>query len=153
MSKTESHSLWPGQIRAGIQSPLAILQVQALALERQTSGVLTAEVLKKKDGGDRVELSFNIVVPALDGFRHRVMNVAHAENQPYPALISAEIFRGYVAFYDNFLTDGTVLAKTPNRADTEEEFRNIIAQVFTSTNVVTTAQGLIARATDLQPSV
>src|SRR5215510_13181875 len=85
-------SLWSPDIKATVLSPLTILKGQAEALALQTGGVLLAEIVEYREE-DNVSLSFDLVAPALQGSRHRILRVIHQEGLPYPAKVEAELFR------------------------------------------------------------
>ncbi len=149
------NSLWPSQIRANIQSPFAILQGQADALSKQTGGLLLGKITRGKGNEGKVSLLFDIVVPALGDYQHRVMIVAHGTEMVYPASVDAETFRpsGLQSFrtfletQESFLT-GAEGKKPANRADSDQELTEMVAKVLQSPYVVSAAQSLIARAND-----
>jgi len=121
-------SLWSPSIKATVMSPLAILRGQAEALLLLTGGVLMAQIVEETQEG-RVSLSLDLVAPALQGSRHRILKVIHDYDRPYPAQLQAEIFNSSLAF-------------------TDEEFTEKVAQVLRSTEVSSVAQSLIARANE-----
>src|SRR5258708_17722051 len=87
-------SLWPADIRPGILPPRSILRGQAEALAMQTDGILQAEVGSEGTRlSAKVILTFDLVVPALHGYRQNILKVAHSKDLPYPAVVDAEIFR------------------------------------------------------------
>ncbi len=148
---TNVQSFWPRVIRPKILSPLAILRGQAEALATQTGGVLLAEVTKKDiatDHKNRTDaLTLDIVVPALSNYRHRILRVVHAKDQPYPAIVEAEIFR--LCRKAIFEDSGALkTSDAENRADTDQEFIALVKKVLGSPQVLSAAQSLIARATD-----
>lgn len=141
-------SLWSSEIRPEIQSPVSILRTQARALQRQTGGVLTGDIGSKVMDENKVVLSFDIVVPALEQYRQRILNVGHTKDLPYPCIIDAELFRGDNNAYTNFLESGQVYTGVRNAAKNDAEFLDIIGNVLRSSHVVSVAQSLIARTTD-----
>jgi hypothetical protein len=140
-------SLWPNQIRPRILSPIQILRAQAEGLAKQTAGLLFAEVNADEDEEDTT-VSFEIVVPALKGYRHRIMNVKYKNNLPYPAIIDAEIFRGTQNDLRSFLATVKGESKAVNRANDDQEFFEIVRMVLNSPPVISAAQSLIARANE-----
>jgi hypothetical protein len=142
-------SLWPSGIRAKIQSPKALLKIQAEALARQTEGVLNGDVRQKEGQEDRTAFSFDIVVPALDNYRHPILNVAYRKELPYPCVVQAEFFRSSNA-YDLFMNQGMLLRASDNVAENDDEFLSILSIVLQSPQVVSVAQSLIARAEEDQ---
>jgi hypothetical protein len=146
-------SLWPDQIRPRILSPLAILKAQGDALAIKTGGVLLADIKSKEIENDRVALTFDIVVPALNDYHHRILSAGYSKDLPYPVVVDAEIFRsqktqtGLRAFLEaGFL--GELANKPINRADSDQEFIALVSKVLKSPQVLSAAQSLIARATD-----
>lgn len=146
-------SLWPPQIRPSIMSPLTILQAQADALIRQTGGVLSADI-KRREEEDKLVLTFDIVVPALGDYRHRILVLAHGREMAYPSVIDAEIFRPmglasvreFIEAHQGVLLGGT--KKPVNRADSDQELVDLVAKVLQSPEVLSAAQSLIARASE-----
>ena len=155
---TNINSLWPAQIRVPVQSPWAILNGQAEALGRQTAGLLLGEIRRREVEEQKVALSFDIVVPALNGYRHRILTVSHDKDMLYPAVVDAELLRrtsisGVEALRAVSETlkqfSSGAEPKTPvNRADSDQELIEIVAKVLRSPYVISTAQSLIARASD-----
>jgi len=128
-------SLWSPEIKAKVLSPLTILNGQAEALALQTRGVLLAQIASEELDGQRIRLSFDLVVPALNGSRHRILRVVQREDLPYPAFVEAEIFRH--------------LGASSKPANTDFEFTQTIKEVLQSSQVLSLAQSLIARANEI----
>lgn len=146
-------SLWPDQIRPRVRSPNAILKAQAMALAEQTAGVLLGEIILRHEDEGLVGLEFNIVVPALGSYRHRILTVKHAPDLPYPSIVDAELFNtppgtksALQAFAEIAVGMGGPQAR--NRADSDAELIALIARVLKSSQVLSAAQSLIARASD-----
>lgn len=149
MSENTS-SLWPTQIRASVQSPTAILRVQAAALMKQTNGLLDAEATQKFNSKhELIIINFDIVVPLLNNYRHRIMRAAHAKELPYPVIVDADIFSGFREHYNYFLENGSFAGTSSNKADSDQAFIELIGLVLRSPTVVTAAQSLIARVSDV----
>lgn len=131
--------------------PLTILQAQAEALLQQTGGVLSADI-KQREEEDKFILTFDIVVPAMGGYRHRVLVLAHGRNMAYPAVVDAEVFRppGLESVREFIEAQQPALFRTPkkpvNRADSDQELVDLVAKVLRSPQVLSAAQSLIARA-------
>ena len=143
-------SFWPDEIRPELLSPRAILKAQAEALANQTGGVLLAEIKSTQTDSGIVELNFDIVVPALNGYRHRILTVAHDKDLPYPAMIDAETFRpGSLRHLQFFLERGELSSGlSQSRADSDTEFIDLVKMVLRSTSVLSAAQSLIVRASE-----
>lgn len=128
-------SLWSPKIRGTAFSPLTILKGQAEALGPQTGGVLIAEVIEERNKDGKISLSMDLVVPALNGSRHRILKVNYQEGSPYPAWVEAETFR-----YE--------YATSRKRTNSDQEFTETVAVVLRSDEVLSLAQSLVARATE-----
>ena len=143
-------SLWSDQIRPKILSPRAILKAQAEALAQQTGGLLLAEIKENQLDNGMVKLDFSIVAPALEGYRHRVLTVAHQMDLPYPSVVDSQIFRHLHPDSRESLQRALETGKLPlaYRADSDEEFIQFVQQILTSSSVLSVAQSLIARASE-----
>lgn len=158
-------SLWPDEIRAEVQSPTSILIGQAKALTKQTGGVLVGKVTTAISDDDTVLLNFNIMVPELGDYQHRIIVVRHQKDMHYPAVVDAEVFRTAtlaglrstmkaIASMAPLLAgepdDTNPLKKPDNRADSDTELIELVAKVLRSPYVVSVAQSLIARVGDVR---
>ena len=125
------NSLWSTDIKPGILSPLDILETQVFALREQTDGLLTAEVRANPDNAEgAVYLLLDIVVPSLNGSRHRILTARYFAERIYPCHVDAEALRSAEAAYS------------------DEEFRELVRQVLHSGEVKALALSLIARVRD-----
>jgi hypothetical protein len=132
-------SLWSAEIRPGIQSPWAVLNAQAEALEKQTNGILVGFLGREELGGQKVRLWLDIVVPELNDYHHRVLVANYSEENLenlYPVELDAEVLRRNKQL------------SSPYSANSEKELNEVVAQVLTSERVVAAAQSLIAKVTD-----
>ncbi len=148
-----TESLWPDVIRAEVQSPSAILLAQAEALTKQTSGVLMGKVGTSLSEEQDILLHFSIVVPDLGDYRHRIMVVQHGKDMLYPARIDAEVFRpASLIEVASALASGVggEATKPKNRADSDKEFIELVRKVLASPYVISVAQSLIARVSDVR---
>lgn len=152
---TQVRSYWPDVIRATVQSPLSILSEQAEAITEQTGGVLVGKVVRGVSDDERTTLALDIVVPELKNYRHRILTVNHLQTMPYPTTVDADVFRPTgpdplsQAWQLPPILGGQV-RKPENRADTDQEFVELIKKVFQSPSVVSVAQSLVARAEDVR---
>jgi len=130
---TSIQSLWPAQIRAGVQSPWAILFPQAEALTKQTGGVLVGEVKRRDDDG-KVVLSFDIVVPGLDGYRDRVLSATYDRERFYPVTVDADIFMmprsSRLKLAVSSPPNGGQPKTPANVADSDQELIDLVAKVL-----------------------
>lgn len=148
-------SLWSDQIRPNILSPWAILQVQADELTKITTGTLIGDVKQRgPDSNNRVLLSLDMIVPALNEYRHRVLVAMHDSVMPYPVMLDAEVFRpiGLKAIQAAVRLApllGSEEEKPANRADSDKELIELVEKTLKSPQVVSIAQSLIARANEV----
>jgi hypothetical protein len=146
-------SLWSPEIRPTVRSPFAILDDQARALTSQTEGILVGQTRVTHDE-DRAntEVHLDIVVPALNNSRHRILTARYRTDLVYPAWIDADCFRRPA-----IVPGGPVGAswprgkppKEPNEAANDEEFRRLVEKVLKSDEVTSLATSLIARVNDV----
>ena len=121
--------MWPEEIRAEVRSPRSILAEVAGSLTSRTRGLLRGEVRGQSDEKGRTILVFDIVVPALEDYRQRVLGIVYDQSQIYPVKIEAHA------------------ANPRNQADSDSELISLIQKINRS--LVPTVQSLIARANDV----
>jgi hypothetical protein len=145
-------NLWSDDISTDVLSPIAVLRSQAGLLGRMTKGLLEAEVTTQSISNissgenDKTEIllhNFDLIAPALNRSRYRIMAVRHDAEMVYPATVEAEIFEP--GEYDE---PGTW--SWPN-AYSESEFIQMVGQVLKSAKVKSTLQSLIARSNEKRP--
>ncbi len=154
-------SLWPSDIRAGIQSPFQILSAQAGALSQQTNRRLIGETrIDQSDDNKFITIHLDMYAPNLD-YRHRVLSVSHDSKLVYPVVVDAEMFRpqsiAEIMDAANTSSVSSVLAavvgprpkKKPNQASSADELNELIKRVLSSDEIVSTAMSLIARSEDI----
>src|SRR4051794_36125765 len=84
--------LWPDDITVDVVPPLAILRSQAGLLGVKTKGILRAEVTTTTGDTGYVQHHLDIVVPALQNYRARLLNATHDRDRVYPVAVEAECF-------------------------------------------------------------
>jgi hypothetical protein len=98
--------LWPEDIAVDSVTPLAILNAQATKLAEKTKGLLEAEVTTHEEQEPVpqpgvVDVSrplskillvheFDVIAPALQNYRHRIMSVKHSPELCYPCRIFSD---------------------------------------------------------------
>ncbi len=151
---TALESLWSPDIKPTISSPFVILMQQADALTRQTDGLLVGEGRVRNEEEKSNEIfTLDIVVPALGGYRQRILTASCRAGMVYPVWIDAELFRpktlgealGAATTVPNFFER----KKLPNEAVSDQEFRELLERVLRSAEVTSLATSLIARANDV----
>lgn len=134
---TTARSLWPESVKTDTLTPVVILRSQASELERITKGVLRGEVTSLPTGDGFWIHQLDVIAPALDFYRHRILEVKHPEKFVYPARIIAP------GSDIGPFTGGVV------NAESQEEFENLIRKVLQSSSLVSVIQSLIARSNEL----
>lgn len=123
---------WPNDISPLVLTPLAIMRAQVPGLERRTQGLLEAEVGSVEREKDVVH-NFDLIAPALDSFRERILVVTHDRTRVYPAALEAACFT-------------PVLKKW---AMSQAQFLDLIKEVIQSTAVRSSIESLIARSNEV----
>jgi hypothetical protein len=85
-------NLWPEDIKVDVLPPFTILKYQAAKLRELTKGILEAEVTAVSGPEDFVTHRLDLIAPALEGRRSRVLSVTHRVDF-YPVVLEAECFR------------------------------------------------------------
>lgn len=145
-------SLWSTSIKTDVRSPLSILSEQAQLLTNQTKGLLVGDVSSKLDSSKKsVVHSLDIVVPLLDGYRHRILAATHADSMVYPVKVDAAIYEVDTSPVAQMLRDLQTTRdrkKPENVAESDGQFMSLVGSVLESAEVVAVAQSLIAKAND-----
>jgi hypothetical protein len=82
-------NLWPKEFKVDVQTPYAILRVQAELLSKVTRGILYGEV-ETEAAKHQVQHRLVVVAPAYNSYRHTLIVVLHNPHLPYPAEVRAE---------------------------------------------------------------
>ena len=69
-------SLWPGEFKIDVQTPLTILRVQAGLLGKLTRGILQGEV-ETETSEEKVQHRLVVIAPAYNGYRHTLVVASH----------------------------------------------------------------------------
>lgn len=86
---TKNEDLWPSDLGLGtVVTPVSILRTQAKLLGERTRGMLEGEVKTWARGND-VYHDLNVVVPALDSYKYRLLRVHHPVTL-YPVFVDEE---------------------------------------------------------------
>jgi hypothetical protein len=148
-------NLWPNDIKATVASPLAILRAQGGYLEEQTKGILSAEVVTREEGEELLH-AFNLVAPALDMYRHHILDAKHHKNLQYPVQVLSE--------YPKRRRDGIQLPPlppspaldrliVPPTADSDDEFIALVGKILHSADVKALMASLVARSNEVTRDV
>jgi hypothetical protein len=148
---TSIPDLWPEDLSVNILTPAAILKGQAAKLAEKTKGLLEAEVTTSEEpraaagpldltrtdaqstGNTLIVHDFDLIAPALQNYRHRVMVAKHSAALCYPASVMSE-----------------ALIHGPIVANSEQEFIQLVGTILQSVAVRAVIQSLIARSNEAQ---
>lgn len=144
---TLPQNLWPEDIRADLASPAAILRAQVSHLSRLTNDILAAaHATSRSESVNEDEIvvthEFDLLAPALDGYRHRILTARHALIFVYPVRILS-----FARPTDGRLDvdkDGWRLAST------ELEFVAAVRAILRSREVQSVVDSLLARSNELR---
>jgi hypothetical protein len=140
----EPKDLWPAGIRVSVRTPFMILRAQADFLAMRTKGLIKAE-LERVVEKQSVTINFDIMSAATSRYRTRLLAVIHAENQVYPAIIEARAFGEEQA---RFPVTSRV-STDRHRANTEDEFLDLVARVFSSGGTLSIIQSVLASTNEV----
>jgi len=145
--------LWPDNLGDGTgQAPAAILREQARHLETKTNKMLTGRIepsylpkvtVREKFGSDEdlFMYEFHLEAPILDYYRHNLLTIFHGIGL-YPVIIHTheEIKK------ESFREVGHLTA------DNEEEFLEILKNIFCSEKAVTLINSILAQVKEIMPN-
>jgi hypothetical protein len=126
--------LWPDDISTDVLTPLAIMRAQVPGLERRTKGLLEVDI-NSVEKEKVVVHNFDLVAPALDRVRERILVVSHERNRVYPATLEAAVF-----FRNNRIDN--------RRAMSQEDFLKLLSEVIRSSEVRSSIESLLARSNE-----
>lgn len=142
--------LWPSDIDLQVVPPLNILKAQEATLAQKTKGILQAKVSTTVTD-KLVQYDLDLIAPALNFYRERILSVTHDNGFIYPVRITSEVFDPNTSMSLSRLQ--RAMSADPGRsqrtAATEEEFINLVRQVLQSNDVRALIQSLIARSNEL----
>lgn len=154
----QPRDLWPDDITVNALTPAMILNEQAEILARKTRGLLQPELLREV-ANVWVRLSFDIVVPAFNNFRQRILTTLNTDEECYPVAVIAKVIADYsggipspfsnTKFFPLTL-DEKGMARIPRSPD---EFQELLTFVFRSDSIRGTIHSVIARANEAHHSL
>lgn len=146
-------NLWPTDFKIDVQSPFAILQVQAGLLSKVTRGILEGTV-ESETSKDTVQHRLVVVAPAYGSYRHTLVVVRHNKDLPYPSEVRAaclaEKKRIKVPTALGLFTSEEVM-QYPEAAS-DEEMQNMLQQVLTSEETKAAILSLISKSNETTTS-
>ena len=147
---TEIPDLWDDDIKVDVLPPLLILKAQAVALNRKTSGILSASVrteLSSISDPEKTTLNethFLELSAPVYGYSEEILIVTHARSRVYPAQI---LLPEAIRWSNNLL-----LSKS-NSAATVEEFFKYLREALRSPVTRGSIDTLLARSNEMRQAV
>jgi len=150
--------LWPADIgTAAVTTPVTILKEQATALGNKTKNIVEGEVTPAtSETSEKFAYAFNIVGPALGGYRYRLLTIRYPVDEFYPVeiLVEPEILRHVPQEFRARLADEPVagrefarLAGANASAKDKEQFERVLKSVFNAPKTLHVIQAIIAHST------
>lgn len=148
-------NLWPTEtVSVEILSPLAILRMQAQNLTELTHRLVIGEVTTDDRQEDGIYHHFDIVAPALNGYRHRILTIKHDTSMLYPVsyLVAKkrDMKSSTIASWSELLSQEQSGVIGPV-AMTEADFIKALKEAFNSDFVLSVINSLIARSNEARP--
>jgi len=145
--------LWPEKLEsAKIRPPVAILKEQASLLGQKTKNVVEGAVSEvfTDDEEKTMEYSFNLVAPALGGYRYRLFTMSH-DIRMYPLIITmdGEIFQEVNPEKPEKESVQDMLMRNKNqvKAGNEAEFLALLKKIFAATKTRQIIAAILAQST------
>lgn len=130
--------LWPADLAVEPLTPAVILRLQADRLKERTEGRLFAEVVTTQQWAETGNESqdyhrFEIVAPALHGYRHQLFNCTHDHEFVYPVSVNT--------------------GDTKTTANNQGELTEVIREILRSKRTTAVLQSLLARIREVNEAV
>lgn len=143
--------LWPtAALKVDVRTPVAILRTQATRLGQRTQGLLIGEVTITTGENNQVVLGLEVIVPALNNYRYRLLSVQHAQDAIFPAKVSANGFKIDVTEFGMLLQNSRTVTKHVNTktAYSEGDFIDIVHEALQAPETTALMQSLIVRSNE-----
>ena len=145
--------LWPtAALKVDVRTPVAILRTQATRLGQRTQGLLVGEVTVTTGENNQVVLGLEVIVPALNNYRYRLLSVQHAQDAIYPAKVAANGFTVTESVPGNILSFSgpTTVTKhvATKTAHSEGDFIHIVHEALQAPETTALLQSLIFRSNE-----
>ena len=150
-------NLWPDDIQVDVLPPVAILRAQENMLANKTQGILHAE-LTATETEHFVQHHLDLVAPALNGYRERLLSASHRKDRIYPVTVAADCLSPkqthLVGLMPQPSTEDNAELQKPNEklAATQNELLEIIRSVLHSADTRSLIQSLIAKSNEINKS-
>ncbi len=141
--------LWPEGIETNrVKSPVTILREQGSLLGQKTKNLVQAEVMEASGQHNEFVYSFFIVAPALSHYRYKLLTIRHDVGL-YPVKIDVEeriVQEISPQFqYEQVNPDGELI-KTYLEANSEEEFLELLREIFKSEKAIAVVTSLLSQS-------
>lgn len=152
---TEIIDLWPDKIKVDkVITPVTILRQQASLLGKKTKNIVQGEVANWKLGiGEEYDFQylFYIVAPALDNYRYRLLGLFYDVSSLYPVIIDVDDVEIQKEIPSKFNYKVKTLGSTTEvkiivKANSEEEFMEVLKAIFNSTKVLRVISVLLSQS-------
>jgi uncharacterized protein with von Willebrand factor type A (vWA) domain len=144
---------WSEDIKVDVLPPVAVLKAQEGLLAQKAQGMLQAKVTATETE-KLVQHGLDLIAPALNFYRERLLSATHDRDMPYPVTATAEAFAQkppdlspFVTPLSQSLAELQQLAnpsRIQRRAATDEDFVRLVQEVLRSDRVRALIHSLIA---------
>jgi hypothetical protein len=144
--------LWSSDIQVRVLTPLAILRAQASLLRRKTQGLVEA-VVDTRTSKESIRHHLDLIAPAVNGYRERMLTATHSPNRVYPVTVAAECFFPKGGNAATLLA--AIIDKLPENeriAGTQDDFIKLVKEVLQSLQVRGAIESLIAQSNEAKSS-
>jgi len=143
--------LWSDDIQVKVLTPLAILRTQASLLRRKTQGIVEA-VVDTRTSAESVSYHFDLIAPAANGYRERILTATHTPKRVYPVTVTAECFAAKKNGQLPLLRAPGGPPPNERTAVTQEAFIGLVKEVLQSPEVRGAIESLIAQSNEAASS-
>lgn len=142
--------LWPDVVTVSeVLTPCAVLKYQAGQLRKRSKGLLEAEVITE-DRDKTTHHFLELVAPALDRYRFRLLDAWHGYDFVYPVTVHSTVKDEKPATLPEVLVRAIAADSGPPVAATQEEFLKLIGEILGSNKAKSLIQSLIAKSNDAE---
>ena len=138
---TQISQEWPDEISVDVVTPLTVLRTLASSLEQKTKGILRAEIVHSHLREDLVQLSFDIVAPAVGHYRHQLLIAQHHPELVYPVDLTGD-------FLDDSI-NGQGYYRYTQTLSTQQQLEKALMESIRSPNTLAVINSLIARSSEV----
>jgi hypothetical protein len=141
-------NLWPEEFKIDVQTPYAILRVQASLLSKVTRGLLQG-VVETESSKDKMQHRLVVIAPAYKGYRHTLLVAIHNPDLPYPAEVRAQALAEQVKREDSIaLPRGYYYETVYPVAHSDDEMQRLVERALKSQQTRAAILSLIAQTNE-----